>query len=180
CPGASGRVHHDLLDPDDEYSDPVGDRPMAGTPTATRKDPLAGFCFKVTFTDLGGIVETYFQSVGGIRYETEVVPLRAGGANDPTFNLVGGMKWGPLVFKQGFTKDSGLLKWREQWTKSGPKKRSGGSIIQLDTTMLNKMAEWKFVRGWPSKWEVSEFNATKSELSIETLEISHEGITYVG
>ena len=153
---------------------------MAGTPTTTRRDPLASFCFWVRFTDLDGTVETYFQSVSGLRYETEVVPLRAGGVNDTTFNLVGGMKWSPLVLKQGFTKDSGLLAWREKWTKSGPKPRSGGSVIQLDTTLLKPMAEWKFVRGWPSKWEVSEFNATKSELTIETLEISHEGITYVG
>ena len=33
-----------------------------------------------------------------------------------------------------------------------------------------------FVRGWPVKWEVADFDATKSELSIETLEICHEGL----
>jgi phage tail-like protein len=141
-------------------------------------DPLAGFCFWVRFTDLPGTVETFFKSVSGLRYETEVIPLRAGGANDTTFNLVGGMKWSPLVFKQGFTKSSGLLAWRELWTKDGPKKRSGGTIIQLDTTLLKPQAEWTFVRGWPSKWELTEFDASKNELSIETLEISHEGLSY--
>src|ERR1051325_2778776 len=100
-----------------------------------RKDPLAGFCFKVTFTDLpkSDIVETYFRSVSGLRYENEVIPLKAGGANNTTFNLVGGMKWSPLVLKQGFTVGSGLLKWREQWTKEeGKKIRSSGTIVQLD------------------------------------------------
>jgi phage tail-like protein len=147
------------------------------TPTTTRLDPLPGFCFLVRFTDLPGTVESFFKSVNGLRYETEVVPLKVGGVNDTTFNLVGGMKWSPLVFKQGFTKSSGLLAWRELWTKPGAKKRSGGSIIQLDTA-LKPAAEWKFVRGWPSKWEISEFDAGKGEVSIETLEISHEGLTY--
>src|SRR5262245_15933581 len=148
------------------------------TPTTTRMDPLPGFCFWVRFTDLPGTVETFFKSVSGLRYETEVIPLKAGGANDTTFQLVGTMKWSPLVFKQGFTKNSGLLAWRELWTKAGPKKRSGGSIIQLDTTLLKPQAEWTFVRGWQSKWEISEFDASKNELSIETLEITHEGLKY--
>jgi phage tail-like protein len=35
---------------------------------------------------------------------------------------------------------------------------------------------WTFVRGWPVKWELSEFDASKNELAIETLEIAHEGL----
>jgi phage tail-like protein len=147
------------------------------TPTTTRMDPLPGFCFLVRFTDLPGTVESFFKSVSGLRYETEVIPLKVGGVNDTTFNLPGSMKWSPLVFKQGFTKSSGLLAWRELWTKDGAKKRSGGSIIQLDTA-LKPAAEWKFVRGWPSKWEIAEFDAGKGEVSIETLEICHEGLSY--
>jgi phage tail-like protein len=53
--------------------------------------------------------------------------------------------------------------------------RSDGQIIQLNTA-LTPMAAWTFHRGWPSKWEIGEFDASKSELSIETLEIVHEGL----
>jgi phage tail-like protein len=143
-------------------------------------DPLPVFCFLVQFTDLSGTTDTYFKSVSGLRYETEVVPVRAGGANDTTFNLVGATKWSPLVLKQGFMKGSALLKWREQWLTPGAKTmiRSGGTIVQLDTALTPKAA-WKFVRGWPSKWELSEFDASKNELAIETLEISHEGLQTV-
>jgi phage tail-like protein len=152
--------------------------------TVKRMDPLAGFCFKVTFNDLpkDGIVDTYFRSVTGLRSENEVVPVRAGGANDTVFNLFGGAKLSPLVFKQGFTKGSGLLKWRELWSRtdddSFPKKRTSGTIIQLDMTLQVPQAVWTFVRGWPSKWELTEFDASKNELSIETLEICHEGLSY--
>jgi len=146
--------------------------------TTTRRDPLPAFCFLVQFVELKGVPETFFKSVGGLRSETEVIPVRAGGANDTTFNLVGGVKWGPLVLKQGFSKGSALLGWREQWMTPGPMTRSSGIIVQLDTA-LNPQAAWKFSNGWPSKWEVSEFDAGKNELSIETLEISHEGLISV-
>jgi phage tail-like protein len=146
------------------------------SPTAARKDPLPVFCFKVRFTSLPGNVEGFFKSVSGLKYEQEVVPVSAGGANDTVFNLVGRMKWSPLVFKQGFAKGSALMAWREKWTK-GEMSRTGGSIIQLDTA-LQAAATWNFVRGWPSKWEISEFDASKNELAIETLEICHEGLTF--
>jgi phage tail-like protein len=143
--------------------------------TTTRRDPLPAFCFCVQFVDLKNIPEGFFKSVSGLRSETEVIPVRAGGANDTTFNLVGGVKWGPIVLKQGFTKGSGLLAWRETWLTPGPMIRSSGIIIQLDTA-LQSQAAWQFSNGWPSKWELSEFDAAKNELSIETLEISHDGL----
>src|SRR3954468_8418916 len=110
------------------------------TKTVVRADPLPGFCFLVRFTDLDGTVDTYFKSVSGLRSETEVIPVRAGGANDTTFNLVGGVKWGPIVLKQGFTKGSALLAWREQWLSPGPMTRSSGIIIQLDTALTPQAA----------------------------------------
>ena len=139
-----------------------------------RKDPLPVFSFWV---DLGMGGQAFFKGVSGLRYETEVVPVRAGGVNDTTYNLVGATKWSNLVFKQGFTQSSALFKWRRDWMTGKTMTRIGGTITQLDT-QLRMCAKWTFVRGWPCKWDVSEFDASKSELSIETLEIAHDGLTY--
>lgn len=143
-----------------------------------RKDPLPVFCFKVQVPGYGD--DAFFKSVSGIRYETEVVPVREGGQNLTTYQLPGAMKWSNIVLKQGFTKNSGLLKWRINWTS--PKFASSGdrknvTIIQLNTA-LEPCAEWTAVRAWPVKWEIAEFDAAKSELAIETLELAHEGIEY--
>jgi phage tail-like protein len=150
-------------------------------PTTERKDPLPTFCFYVRIKSLfsGKAAEGFFKSVSGLRSETEVVPVRAGGVNDTTFNLPGAVKWSPIVLKQGFTSSSALVTWREKWATGTEMTRCDGSIIQLDTA-LNECAQWDFVRGWPTKWEVGEFDAGKNELAIETLEICHEGITYKG
>ena len=146
--------------------------------TTTRKDPLPVFCFKVELNIGGGeAAVAFFKSVSGIRYETEIVPVRVGGENDTTRQLVGATKWSNLVLKQGFTASSALLKWRQQWLQGTMTRIVQGTITQLDTAM-NDAATWTFFRGWPAKWEIGEFDASKSELAIETLEIAHEGITF--
>jgi phage tail-like protein len=138
-----------------------------------RPDPLPVFCFKVT---LGRGLDSYFKSVSGLKSELELLQVKEGGVNNTTFNLIGSVKWSPIVLKNGFTAGSELLAWREEWM-AGSYKRIDGKITLLDTALTAK-AEWSFFRGIPSKWEIGEFDASKSELAIETLEIAHEGITY--
>ena len=140
-----------------------------------RNDPLPVFSFWV---DLGMGGQAYFKSVSGLRYESEVVPVLAGGVNNTTFNLVGSTKWPTLVFKQGFTKSSALLQYRQDWLNGGNRKRIPTGTITLLDTALKAQAVWTFTRGWPTKWEISEFDAAKSELAIETLEIAHDGLKY--
>jgi len=142
---------------------------------ATRNDPLPVFCFKVVVSNVGG--EAFFKSVGGLRYETETVPVREGGQNATTYHLIGATKWSNIVLKRGFTKDSGMITWRESWLGRAGTRVAEGVITQLDTA-LNPQAQWTFYNGFPVKWEIGEFDASKSELAIETLEIAHEGISY--
>ena len=153
-------------------------------PTVKRKDPFPTFCFKVVFHDLKGIDDAYFKSVSGLRSETEVIPVRAGGTNNRGFNLVGAVKWSPIVLKQGFA-STALLAWRRAWTLLGANDpppppgaiRTDLSIIQLDTA-LKGGPTWTFEKAWPSKWELGEFDASKSELQIETLELVHEHMSH--
>jgi phage tail-like protein len=150
-----------------------------------RNDPLPVFCFKVDFKlPKGKVGEAFFKSVSGLKYETEVVPVKEGGQNKTTYQLVGSTKWSNLVLKQGYTGNSMLLAWREEWInafsnggKDSFTRIDEGTITQLNTA-LKPVASWTFYRGWPAKWEVSEFDASKSELAIETLEIAHEGLTF--
>jgi phage tail-like protein len=102
--------------------------------------------------------------------------VRAGGVNDTTFRLPGATKWANLVLKRGFTGSNVLIKWRESWL-TGTRTRTHGTIQQLDTK-LKTIGQWTFQDAWPVKWEVTDFDASKSELTIETLELAHHGLTY--
>jgi phage tail-like protein len=142
----------------------------------TRRDPFLAFCFRVTIDDTVKDPKVgFFKSVSGLKYETEVVDYREGGVNDTTYKLVGATKWSNIVLKRGFSGPE-LLKWREDWLKPGKKERKGGKIEQMSTDGKTVLATWTFTRGWPVKWELSELDAGKNEVSIETLEIAHEGL----
>lgn len=145
----------------------------------TRRDPLPVFCFHVVLNmpDGYGAIHTFFKSVGGLKMETEVIPVREGGTNNTTFQLPGATKWSNIVLKQGFTKDSNLVKWRQDWIRGTMHRIATGKIIQLNTAK-QEQCSWTFYNAWPCKWEVSEFDASKSELSIETLELAHDGIDF--
>jgi phage tail-like protein len=141
------------------------------------KYPNLGFMFQVTIdTELTDPMTGFFKSVGGLSYETEVVDYREGGVNDSTFKLVGATKWANIVLSRGFCGPE-LLKWREDWLKPGAKTRRGGTIKQMSANPNDPpLATWTFSRGWPVKWKLSDLDASKSEVSIETLEIAHEGL----
>lgn len=146
--------------------------------------PLTTFCFKVQL-DLKdfGSQDAFFRSVSGLKYDTEIVDLREGGLNNSSRKLIGGVKWSNLVFKRGFSGSSALLAWRDAWfapLKAGEKRpRLSGTIIQLATDVKTVQAQWKFTEGVPVKWEISDFDASKSEVAIETLEIAHEGLEFI-
>jgi phage tail-like protein len=148
---------------------------------ATRFDPHPAYCFRVELTGVpGSNASAFFKSVSGLKYETEVVDYQEGGLNRYVHRLVGPTKWGNIVLKRGFIKGFDLVKWRELWLREPPlAKRVSGKITQLDTKLAT-VCSWSFRNGWPCKWEISEFDASKNELAIETIEIAHNGLGFQG
>lgn len=148
--------------------------------TSQRRDPFPVYCFRVEITTarIDGAT-AFFKSLSGVKYETDVVDFQEGGVNDYTHRLVGATKWANLILKRGFSRSPDLLVWREQWLADGFRERcKKGKIAQLNTK-LEEVYVWEFKDAWPCKWELSEFDASKSELSIETLEIAHHGLKLV-
>lgn len=150
-----------------------------------RFDPLTTFCFKLEVQSLFSGAVAFFRSIGGLKSESEVVPYQEGGLNTSTRQLVGPTKWPNLVLKRGFTGVSGgaglkLIEWRQKWLddSSGRKlERFDGKVVQL-TSEMKPVCSWEFKAGWPCKWEGPDFDASKSEIAIETLEIAHEGLVF--
>src|SRR5262245_38678853 len=115
--------------------------------SADRRDPLPSFCFRVSISGVAReSADAFFRSVSGLKWETEVLDVRAGGVNDSTFRLPGATKWTNITLKRGFSGSSGFMKWREEWLK-GTCTRASGSIMQLDTE-LKVITTWKFEEAW--------------------------------
>src|SRR5208337_3654151 len=140
--------------------------------TTTRDDPYAQFNFQV---EIDGIVVAGFSEVSGLTTDTNIIEYREGNENVGTVRkLPGLMKYTNIVLKRGYTVDTSLWTWR-QGVIDGATKRCTGVITLLDESRQPAL-RWNFTAGWPSKWEGPALNAKTSEVAIETLEITHEGI----
>lgn len=148
-----------------------------------RKDPFPAYCFKVVLEGLPASFDkatAFFTSVSGLQYETEVSDYREGGENRRVHRLVGSTKWSNLVLKRGFCKGFDIVSWVHSWiSHEGARPCVSGHIEQLDTR-LEEVCRWSFTRAWPAKWELSQYDASKSELAIETLELAHDGLAFDG
>jgi phage tail-like protein len=129
-----------------------------------------------------------FRSCGGLKSESSVVELEEGGFNGTTRKLIGRTKFPNIVLKQGLcTPNSQLWKLRQLFLNDGAgqdlvssKKgrqtpnRFSGTITQMGPNGAE--AKWLFTSGWVCKWEGPDLDATKNEVSIESIEIAHEGL----
>jgi phage tail-like protein len=113
--------------------------------------------------------------VSGLESETAVIEYRTGADNPTTVRKLPGLtKYPNIVLKRGLTRDLSLWNWRQS-VVNGKTERRSGSIILLDEAR-KVVLRWRFVEGWPVKWEGPGLNATANEVAIETLEIAHEGL----
>jgi phage tail-like protein len=88
--------------------------------------------------------------------------------------IPGRVKYPNIVLKWGMTDSTELYEWHRA-ALNGNIQRRHGSIVQLDFAGDEK-ARWTFTDGWPTKWDGTSYNAGGSDLSVETLEIAHEGV----
>ena len=142
-------------------------------PTGDRKDPFRGYNFKL---EIDGISRNGFRECSGLDATSDPVEYREG--NEKVFTarkLPGLTKYSNIVLKWGITDDASLWEWRKK-VIDGKTERKNGSIVLMDTDGEEKL-RWNFVNAWPSKWSGPTFNATSNEVTIESIEIAHEGVT---
>ena len=94
----------------------------------------------------------------------------------PTPMKVQGLrKYGNVTLKWGLTSSTVLYDWLMEGV-NGPVSRKTVTITAIDESAAD-CASWQIINAWPCKYTVPDFNATSSEVAIETLELAHEGMT---
>lgn len=152
---------------------------------ADRTEPFGAYHFTVEID--GESISYPFRSCSGLKSESSVVELEEGGFNTTTRKLIGRTKFPNLVLKRGFCgAATELYKLRMRFLNDLPGgqvegkhwrgvKRFSGVVTQLGPD--GSCCKWRFVSGWVCKWEGPDFDASKNEISIESIEIAHEGLT---
>ena len=135
--------------------------------------PPTGFHFTVDFDGIDGITHDFsFQSVSGLSSEMEYEEIKEGGLNQYAHQLPVKAKYNDMVLKRGLLKGSKLVAWIEDAIENFNFKP-----VNLQVKLLNEKHEplktWSVIHVLPKKIEVSNFDAEKSELVIESLTVSY-------
>jgi phage tail-like protein len=138
-----------------------------------RSDPYLSFNFLV---EIEGMLVGGFTEVTGLQVEVEVEDYREGGLNTYIHKLAGPARYpSNLVFKHGLTDATVLWDWHQEVVQ-GNIRRKNGSIVLLDSAGEEKW-RWNFAEAYPVRWSGPDLRASTAEVTVETLELVHRGLT---
>lgn len=138
--------------------------------------PPVSFHFKVEVLGLTAENDTRFSEVGGLSVEVGSEEVAEGGENRFIQKYPGRAKYPELVLKRGFLVNSEVFTWIRECLDSDvitPK--------NVDVKLLNMehqpLVTWHLVNAYPTKWSVSDFNATGNSVVVETLQLYYQYFT---
>ena len=141
-------------------------------PNNSRNDPYPHFQFRV---EIAGIASSTFAEVTGLEFETEVIDYREGAEPRRVRKLPGLSHFDHITLRRGFTGNLELWNWARSIADGNLDRRNGVIILLSDA--FEEVARWSFRSAWPVKWSGPNLNAATSEVSLETIELVHEGLT---
>lgn len=133
--------------------------------------PHAKFRFRL---EIDGLEAGGFSEVSGFDASIDVIEYREGDMVQTPLKLPGLKKYGNITLKQGLTDSMVLYEWIITGVE-GEVDRKTITITVLDDAG-EAAASWQVINAWPTKYTAPDFNATSSEVAIESLEIAHEGM----
>ena len=136
--------------------------------------PHGRFRYKV---EIDGLEAGGFSEVTGFDASIDVIEYREGDMVQTPMKIPGLKKYGNITLKQGLATSKVLYDWIITGV-NGAVDRKTITITLLDEEEA-PAASWQVINAWPLKYTAPDFNATSSEIAIETLEIAHEGMTRV-
>lgn len=144
-----------------------------GSAQSTSLWPMPKFYFKVVLNS----TEISFQEVSGLDTESQPIEYRHG--NNPLFSTIkmpGIAKYGKVTMKKGvFISDNKFWEWYNQIKMNTIKKEA--VIISLLDETGNPTMTWTLTNAFPTKITAADIKTDGNEVAIETIEISHEGLT---
>ena len=135
--------------------------------------PLPKFHFQVEW----GGTKIGFTEVTGLEVTTEKIEYRDGASKEYHKVRMPGMQtFGDLTLKRGvFAGDNEFYAWWNTVALNTVKRRD------ITISLLNESHEpvvvWKVKNAWPTKVTSTDLNASGNETAVETLVITHEGLT---
>ena len=136
--------------------------------------PLPKFYFTV---DWGDAKDIPFQEVSGLDIEAQPIEYRHG--DNPVFSEIsmpGLVKNSNVTMKKGvFANDNNFWDWYEKIKMNTVERQN--VVIKLLDEGGNPTMTWTLANAWPTKISSTDLNSDGNEVAVESIEISHEGLT---
>jgi len=136
--------------------------------------PLPKFYFKV---DWGSTTDIPFQEVSGLEVQAQQIEYRHG--NSPIFstiNMPGIVKNNNVTMKKGvFNKDNQFWDWYSKIKMNTIERQN--VVIKLCDESGEPTMTWTLTNAWPTKISSTDMKSDANEVAVESIEISHEGLT---
>jgi phage tail-like protein len=135
--------------------------------------PLPKFHFDV---DWGG-TRIGFTEISGLDVETEVIEYRDGASPEYSKQKIPGMqKFANITMKRGvFASDNDYYNWWNTVSLNTVERRD------VTVTLMNEEHEpvmvWKIKNAWPTKIASTDLKADGNEIAIESIELTHDGLS---
>ena len=136
------------------------------------------FHFSVNFTLKGNkAVDIKFQSVSGLDSSIDIETIKEGGENRFEHVVPSRHKYGPLVLKRGLISpgSSAITDWLK---KAFDDQVYETLVINLLDEEHQSIMHWKINNVWPRSWKLTELNAGRAEILIETLELNYNRLIF--
>ncbi len=136
-----------------------------------RPNVVSAYRFMV---ELDGMLVAGFSEVSGLTQETETEEVLEGGLNQYVHRLPGRTKPQPITLKRGITSTNELWDWYADVVEGRFMRKSGSIILFNDRD--EEFRRWNFYDAYPTKWTGPELNASSSDIAVESIELTHNGL----
>ena len=136
--------------------------------------PHGKFRYKV---EIDGLDAGGFSEVSGFDVSIDVMEYREGDMVQTPMKMPGLKKYSNITLKQGLADSMVLYDWIILGVDAAAERKT--ITITLLDEEESPAASWQVINAWPMKYTAPDFNASSSEVAIETLEIAHEGMVRV-
>ena len=139
--------------------------------------PPVGFHFRIEVMDLSpNDNDVRFTEVSGLSVEMVTEEIPEGGENRFVQKYPIRAKYPELVLKRGLLRNSEVVNWIRKCIENlsiQPK--------NIDISLLNEehqpLMTWHVVNAYPTKWAVSDLNASNNAVVIESMQLFYQYFT---
>ena len=138
--------------------------------------PPVGFHFKVEVLGLPSDTDVRFTEVSGLSVELGTEEFAEGGENRFVQKYPLLAKYPELTLKRGLLVDSRVISWIRQCIEDYQVEPRN-----IDVKLLNDkhqpLLTWHVIGAYPTKWTVSDLNASNNAFVTETLQLYYQYFT---